>query len=421
MLAKRRTAVGIFEPEAVATKQARQYKERALPELNPMTDRIRDIPKVVVLIETAWEYGRGFLRGIAKYARLHSPWALYLEPEGQERIALQYDKWGANGIIVQIDDLNRAKKLIPTGLPAIAFLRPADIPELPCIVGDWDTTGKLGAEHLLERGFKNFAYCGYKNEWARRRAEGYKKRLAKAGYETFYSQQPREKVRLSWQKEQSLMAKWLQSLPKPIGIMACDDEHSRDVIEACKIAGLQVPDQVAIIGVDNDDLICNMSYPRLSSIALNTEKAGYEAAELLDRLMAGEPMKGQTVIVEPLYVVPRESTDIFAMQEQNLAKAVRFIRDRARQMVQVTDVVRAVPVSRRVLERKFRQVLGRSILDEIRRVRTQQVVQMLIETNLSVSQIARTLNFPGPEHIARYFRKQTGMSPLEYRNKHAIK
>lgn len=203
--------------------------------------------------------------------------------------------------------------------------------------------------------------------------------------------------------------------------MTCDDEQGRHAIEACKIAGLHVPEQVAIIGVDNDELVCALSYPPLSSVAPNTERAGYEAAELLDKMMAGKKMKNKNIIVHPTHIMTRQSTDILTIEDHEVAEAVRFIRQHAKEPIQVTDVVNAIALSRRVLERRFRKVLNRSVLAEIRRVRIETVAQMLVETDLSISQIALTLGYPDVKNIARYFRREKEMSLLAYRKKYGRK
>ena len=382
------------------------------------------IPKVILLIESSRAYGRGLLRGIAKYSRLHGPWIFYRKPPyyrkpGEWVKALSHRRrLDADGIIM-VEQENPGK-IIAMGLPTIASPYIEErIPGVPNIVGDTTRMGKMAAEHLLERGFRYFAYCGFEDMFgARSRGEYFQKRVAEAGFKTYFYKQPKPRARRSWENEQVLMADWLKSLPRPVGLMACTDDRSQDVAEACKIAGLHIPEQVAIIGVDNDDMVCNLTNPQLSSIAVGWERAGYEAAELLDKLMTGkEKMKNQFIKVEPLYPVSRQSTDILAIEDTDIAKAVRFIRQHCKEPIRVDDVVAAVALSRRILEKRFRKILGRSVLCEIRRVRVEQIVRMLIGTNLPISQIASSLGYPGVDHIARYFRKEKAMTPLAYRKK----
>jgi LacI family transcriptional regulator len=217
------------------------------------------------------------------------------------------------------------------------------------------------------------------------------------------------------------MAHWLESLPKPIGLMTCVDDRSQHVLHACKMVGLDVPADVAIIGVDNDELICCLADPQLSSIALAAQRAGYETASLLDRLMAGEKVANPLVVTQATHVVTRQSTDVMAMDDRMVAKALQYIRGHATDAIQVTDIINALPISRRALQKRFQAVLGRTILDEIRHTRVGMVAQMLAETNLSIAQIALACGYPGIDHISRSFGNIKHMSPLAYRKRYGQK
>jgi LacI family transcriptional regulator len=250
------------------------------------------------------------------------------------------------------------------------------------------------------------------------RGKVFQQRVEKAGFDIRVYEQPKSKSRRAWQNEQSILSDWLKSLPKPVGIMACNDDRGQHVTEVCKTAGLKVPDEVAVIGVDNDELVCDLTEPPLSSLALNVEKGGYEAAELLDHLMSGKKITTDSIIVEPTQVVGRQSTDVLAIEDRLVSEALQFIRNNAKRTIQVADVVAVARVSRRSLEQRFRKILGRSINHEIRRVRVEQVARILIETNKSIGQIALDLGYPGVDHIARYFRAEKGISPAAYRKLH---
>jgi LacI family transcriptional regulator len=213
------------------------------------------------------------------------------------------------------------------------------------------------------------------------------------------------------------LARWLLSLPRPVGVMASYDIRARHVLDACRRVGLAVPDQVAVIGVDNDEFLCNLSDPPITSVAPDTRRTGYEAAALLDRLMsAREKQRGQAVFVQPLGVVTRRSTDAFALGDPDVSAAVRFIREHAYHGITVKDVLAEVPVSRRVLEGRFRKLLGRTPHDEIARIRLERVRQLLRETRLSMDEIARRSGFRNGEYLATAFRREIGTSPNEYRN-----
>ena len=371
-----------------------------------------------MLIESSRAYGRGLLRGIVKYSHLHEQWAFYSEPGGEERSLPRMKNWHVNGIIARVSDNKKDKEIIAMGLPFIAVAFKNQVPGVPNIIADNVTIGRMAAEHLVNCGFQQFAFCGFASlDWSVERRESFSKKLAEAGFQPQIWDRPRHKLTRLWEQEQTIMADWLKSLPKPIGLMTCNDDRSRHVIEACKIAGLHVPEEVAIIGVDNDDLICNLSDPPLSSIALNSEKAGYEAAELLHKLMAGEkkPKENINIIMYPTHVVTRQSTNILAMKDHDVVKALRFIRQHSKEPIQVRDVVEAVAISRTNLYERFRRSIGHSPNKEIRRARVEHIVQMLMNTNLSVSEIAFTLGYSSASHIARYFRQEKGISLKDYR------
>jgi LacI family transcriptional regulator len=216
------------------------------------------------------------------------------------------------------------------------------------------------------------------------------------------------------------MARWLQSLPKPLGLMAANDDRARQVVEACKIAGVLVPSEVGIIGVDNDEVVCGLSDPPLSSVAVNFDRAGYEAASALDCLMKGKGPVPARIVVHPTHIVVRRSTDVVAVEDKSLAKALRFIRGTSRwEELAVAVVAHNAGISRRLLEKRFRRELGCSVLDEIRRVRTEKMAQLLVDTQLPVREIAETLGFGDLQHSARYFRSVKKMSPLAYRKAYA--
>ncbi len=230
---------------------------------------------------------------------------------------------------------------------------------------------------------------------------------------------PAEGYETSWKKVHWQMGRWLKSLPEPVGVMACNDDVAHHLVEACKTAGLHVPDQVGIIGVDNDELVCELSSPTISSVAINFERAGYESARRLDEWMhRGKKSRPARIDAPATHVVPRLSTDILAVDDAPLLKALRFIRDHARENVRVTEVARAAGLSRRALENRFRLELGRSILQEIRRLRVGLIAQMLVETDLPVSDIAGALGYENVQHVARYFRKEKNMSLVAFRKRH---
>jgi len=331
----------------------------------------------------------------------------------------------ADGIILR--DTDKLDEVLAFGIPAIVVgHRNEEISGLVNVVTDSATIGRMAAEHLLRCGFSHFAFCGYASTprehtpWSSLRGEAFSKRVVKAGFAA-----PAELVllptRTDWREERRTLARWLESLPKPVGLMACNDDCGQQVMEACKLAGQPVPDAVGVIGADNDELVCGLSDPAMSSVGVNFERAGYKAGQVLERLMCGSGQVPSNIAVFATHVVARRSTDIVAVEDRHLAKALRFIRDHARKPLAVDEVALAAALSRRALERRFRKQIGCSILHEIRRARTDQIVRLLVETDLPVGEIACSLGFEDVQHFARYFRAAKKVSPVAYRKSYGAR
>ncbi len=376
---------------------------------------------VILPIESSRASGRNLLSGIAKYSCLHGPWSIYWEPAGLDDVFPRLKNLNADGIIMR--DSERLEEILHFGFPVIVIehhLKP--VPDLVNIITDSRQIGRMAAEHLIDCGFRQFAYCGLDDKpWSIQRGISFSERIAQNSMETILYVQPRHSKRFTWEKEQPYLEEWLKSLPKPIGLMTCNDDRSQQVLQACRLAGIRVPDDIAIIGVDNDELICQLSDPPLSSVDVNFERAGYEGAATLDLLMNGKEVPQKEITIHASHIAARLSTDITAINDPNVAAAIRFIRRNARKKIVIEEVVEKTSLSRRVLEKRFRETLGRTILDEIRRVRSNLISQMLIETNMSVLEIALSLGFQGTEHIARYFYQEKGMSLIAYRRQYGRK
>ncbi len=378
-------------------------------------------PSVFLFIESSREFGRGLLYGIARYSRIHGPWRVYRRSAGLDSTLPEWRDLKIDGAIVR--DVKIIGELASAGFPVIYAQHDREsYSAFPAIITDSEAIGSMAAEHFLDRGFEHFAYCGLDEfVWSRLRCEHFSSRLERAGLSPQIYRCPRARAQRQWKSEQNQISHWLKSLPKPVALMCCNDDRALQVVEACKLAGLSVPDEVAVLGVDNDILICDLADPPISSIALNTEAAGYEAAALLEKLITGGKMTGQKIRVHPTHVVTRMSTDMLAVADSDVAAALRFIRKNVDRMIQVNDVVGATNISRRVLEKRFKTVLHRSVYQEIRRVRVNYIIKLLIGTDLTITEIAIKSGFDGVEHISRCFRKETGISPREYRKRHGRK
>jgi LacI family transcriptional regulator len=318
-----------------------------------------------------------------------------------------------------MDEQEEMGPFFELGLPmVVSAYRQRRVAGAVNIITDHKAVGRMAAETLLRRGFRQFAFCGYPDMfWSQDRLAGFQDRLAENGYavEVFEgrsSSPSDEKVRLM---------KWLTDLPWPCGVFTCVDERGREVVELAVSCGVRIPDALSVVGVDDDELLCDLSPVPLSSVALNAEHAGEAAVRrLVEMIRSGKcgPLKPD-ILIEPSYCVERLSTDYIHIDDPALSEAIRFIRAHARQPIAVADVVQASGVSRRVLEKRFKKHYGVSIYQEIRRAKVVLFARMLVETTRTVAEVSEMLGFEGIEHVSRYFKAETGMTPREYRNRYS--
>ena len=376
-------------------------------------------PRVALLMGTSRSYERGLIRGIAKYSALNGPWDFYRDVPsvaGGRQLSIRTLKdWSPDGIIVREPKNMRA--ILDLGLPVVISPSQRNIAGYPNIRTNDDEIGKLGAEHLIDCGLRHFAYCGMDHAfvWSRGRRDGFCRRVAQIGLEVQCYDPPYRARQFAWSRQRRHTVAWLRSLPKPLGLMVCSDDHCLCVIEACVLAGCRIPDDVAIVSVGNDEMICDLSFPPLSSIAMGTSRGGYAAAESLARQMAGRK-ESRDIVIEPTGVVRRASSDIVALDDREIAGAIRFIQQNAGHPVSVDDVVRATTLSRRALYTRFARTTGRNVSEYIRSVRAARAARLLLETTMPVAQIAAALEFPDEKNFARFFRREKGLSPRKYRS-----
>lgn len=383
-------------------------------------------PKVMLLIESSRAYERALLRGIARYSRLHGPWIFFREPPfwgDPPQQSLMAQLQAVDGIIMRecalLPEILKLRKPV-----IVSNVITEQIPGLPNIVSEHAKIGAMAADHLIDRGFRNFAFCGFGDLfWSRQRQDGFAQRVKEAGFDVHIYDSTHNVKSMPWEQEQRLAMKWLLSLPKPVGLMAYSDERGQQVAEVCKAAAIAVPDRVAIVGVDNDEIICNLSYIPLSSVGIDAEGGGYRAAALLERMMkrggTGSGPLPEKIVVSPTHVIVRTSTDAVAIDDPQIAAAVKYIRDHCRRKIYVQEIARAVGLSRRVLEQRFRNTLARTISQQVRHFRIQMIMNLLLETTDPIAEIALAMGFPDAAHIARYFRSETHMSLAEYRRLHS--
>lgn len=383
----------------------------------------RHIPRVALLVESSRSYGRELLMGIAKYLRINGHWSVeFEESEPWEKVPEWFDRWKWDGVIARVQTPAIARAVGALGVPVVDLSGCLPDSPFPTIRSDETTVGRMAAEHLLGRGFQRFAFCGLNGfDWSDQRRIAFSERVAAAGFqcEVFDSTARRNSTKdhdaHGKRFEQDLM-RWLESLPEQTGLMACNDSRGRQVLNCCRELGVAVPDALAVIGVDKDEVLCELSSLPLSSVILNAQQIGYEAAALLDRLMAGESAPDAPVVVNPIGVAERHSTDVLTIADRQIAAALKYIREHAcDDGVDVESLLRAVPLSRSVMERRFSQILGSSPKGEILRVRLGRVCQLLAESDLTLVQVAEKAGFQHPEYMSRLFKKKMGITPGEFR------
>jgi len=380
----------------------------------------RPIYRVAILIELTNTYSRGLLQGVVEYIRERRNWDYQLVEERWGENPLPWiSHWDGDGIIARIESPEIAEAVELTGLPAVNVSPSNLLPSIDCLGTDNQEMAKLAFEHFLERGFKRFAFCcDPRFCWAVEREELFSKKVRESGYSCDVFRIPTETY--DPDEQTNAIVEWIKSLPKATAIMACYDRLGREVLEACRKCGRSVPTEIAVIGVDNDEVFCNLSTPPLSSIIDNARTTGYEAAKLLELRMNGKAAAPKFHHTPPLGVVQRESSDALAVEDKDLALAAQFIHNHACEGIRVSDILEVVPLSRRVLEQKFKHHFGMTPREEIMRLRINRVKDLLARTEKSQSYIAEQTGFESAEYLSFVFKRETGITPSAYRKTASI-
>jgi LacI family transcriptional regulator len=380
-------------------------------------------PHVAVLIETSRGYGRGLLEGVARYHHQHGPWSLYFEPHGLDDPPPTWlSSWKGHGILARIDNRRLARAVLATGLPAVDLRGRLHGLELPFIGVRNEEVGRLAFQHLADRGLRHFGFCGLPPgvyRYMDQRRDFFCRQVEAAGYPCHVFDALGGRRRPTWEEEQERLVAWVLGLPRPIGVMTCNDDRGHQVLDACRRAGVAVPEEVAVIGVDNDPILCSLADPPMSSIDVNAVRIGYEAMALLDRLMQQpqRPQPDPQVEIAPRGVVTRQSSDVLAVDDPEVAAAVRFIRANGCRGIGVEDVLRKVPLSRSALERRFKLILRRTPKEEILRVQLDRAKQLLGESDLSLETIAASCGFSSCKYFGDAFFRELGVRPGTYRRR----
>lgn len=380
--------------------------------------------RVALLIESSRAYGRDLLCGIAAYARANGPWSFFHQERAvRDPVPARLADWCADGIIARIETSKHISEVRRLGVPVVDVFGLHRLAGIPSVEVDQEKVVRLAAEHLRQRNLQHFAYCGFPGVFfsvARERL--FVEYLEEKGQQVHVYRAPhhRSNTDLSIVEMRSLqqagrLAAWLKSLPKPIGLMACNDMRALQVIEVCGNERIAVPDQVAVVGVDNDTVQCELCDPPLSSVDPGAHRVGYEAAAMLDRMLAGRPPRKTPLLVEPVGVVKRQSTAVLPVTDPYVEGALQFIRVHYSESIGTADILRRVGVSRSTLERRFLSSLGRSPSEELTRVRLERVKELLQHTDLSLRAVADRTGFDHVESMCRLFKRQMGRTPGAYR------
>ncbi len=373
---------------------------------------------VALLIETSNSYGRGLLHGIVAWQREHEAWSIYLPEQSRgERPPEWFSRWHGDGIIARVESPRIADILKQTGLPVVDVSAGRHLPDVPWVETDDAQIASTGFEHLAARGFQTLAFCSDPNfRWSTLRRDQFQSLAQDAGLTChIYEALPRQSPEYSGLDERKRLRDWVARLPRPIGVMACYDIKAQELLDVCRELQIAVPEEIAVLGVDDSQLICELCDPPLSSVSPNTRHTGYTAAVLLDRMMSGQSVPSEAHLIEPTGVTTRQSTDILAIDDPEIATALRFIRDRAFTGITVAELLRHVPISRRMLESRFKKYLGRTPHEELTRLRMNRAKRLLIETDLTLAAIAERAGFEHTEYFSTAFKREVGQSPREFR------
>lgn len=376
---------------------------------------MKEYPRILLLMDTDRAYERGLVTGILRYSRLHGPFNfMRSEPEvlgGLHHLTMgKIRRWRPQGVIWR--EGSPIKKVQSLGVPTIYFPTSEPKPDCCNVLTDDCRIGEMAAAHLIEKGLEHFAYCGLDDThyWSQGRKRGFVESIANQGFEV-------EEFDLLDSGGQ--LKNWMAHLKLPVGLMVCTDDCSMECYKTIRDLELRIPEDVAIVGVGNDDLVCDFANPPLSSVQLNLEQAGFNAMRRLSAAIAGEESR-EDIVVETFDIAERQSSNFMAVDDELVSTALKFIYQHRNDPIGVEDVVRQVPTSRRVLYRRFKKSLGRTIAKEIRIVRINHAARMLLDTNFTIAEICDRLKFDAPQNFTRTFLREKGMTPFKYRTKHSF-
>lgn len=381
--------------------------------------------RLLIITDFTESFANKLLKGIVTYSRQKEQWIIRrMPPSYKTKIGIPgvirvAKEWNVDAVLGQFEETDDMSLFAKNGIVVVAQDFKKRFAGIPNITADYLGTGQMAARYFLDRGFRNFGFFGFRNVcWSDERCEGFRREVEAAGFgESFYEYNLQELDRL-WFYERDQLAQWLQMIPKPIGIMASDDNQSYNLIEACHSAGVKIPAEVSVIGVDNDELLCSLGNPTLSSIMVNIEEGGYRTAELIEQMVTNPDTPVQDIVLRPIKIVGRISTAAYATDDIQIQKAVQFIHQNYQKKIGVKDVMSEVALSRRLLERRFKQVTGITLYQYMSDLKIKRFAELLLENpDEQITGIALSLGESDTKSISRRFKQIYGCSPHDWRIK----
>ncbi|MBR5043493.1 MAG: DNA-binding transcriptional regulator [Bacteroidales bacterium] len=380
--------------------------------------------RLLFITDFTEQFAYRLLKGILDYARETEPWVVCKMPPSYKKelgipgVVKWALEWHADVVIGQFDPDDDVTLFKKNGIVALAQDYIVKFDSIPNITADYDRTGAMVAERFLSLGFKNFGFFGYNNVcWSDERCDGFKRKIEEAGYGQVFYKYDRQSIESVWNYNRPGLLEWIQELPRPVAIMACDDNQAIILLQACKAMGVKIPSEIAIVGVDNDEILCNLSDPSLSSVNVNIERGGYEAAKMAERMVKDSSYQGEDIVLKPIMLVRRLSSSVYATKDPAILTALHFISSNIDRHINVGDVLEVVPLSRRLLEQRFLKATGTTIYKFISYQRVSRFAELLLESNDSVANIAARLDEPDTRSISRRFLAIKGCTPTEFRRR----
>lgn len=370
--------------------------------------------RIGIQVDFAGGYGRSVLRGVMHYANLRNDWEFVMPPT-YSNSAQPIEKMGVQGVISMLHTVSVVQRLRRAKIPFVNMARTLSTELLakhrvPTVLPDDRAIGQKALKYFWDRHFRSFGYYGHPTGvWSRIRGDAFVAACQEAGGE----------VSAAYGVDE-VPGEWVASLPRPCAILACNDRYAWYVIDACRENGIKVPEEMIVLGVDNDPLLDEMCRPTISSVDLAAEQIGFEAARMMDQLLTNQPLAKSLIEIPPGEIITRNSTDSLSIDDELVAEAAGYIRQHAAEPIRVQDVLRELAIGRRNLERRFKKVLGRSLLDEIHQAHLERAKRLLRETNLDMPHVAEQSGFTSHVRFSTLFRDRLNSTPTAYRRRYRL-